>query len=1627
MRCNHRRNLNRESPRQRAVLFPRAEIASQGRLAMTKYSDLLRALTIFIPILNLFPLFCAIELAIIPLSLVPPKSPIMLPEPFSVLFDNDDSAAERARLLEIVSAANGSETRDELAAYCFDTLNDLIPFHAAFILGIEMETRRVALEQTRRVPPQVAHELRALEMPPEFFAALDQLDAFALLIERVGSILNAYQFSAPLYASLRAGRMVVGLLVLAGDPHPEAQTEWKHGDARQDFLNRVGAHIGIAFQRIAAQEKTRQILEHRNRELQLLHELAARLNNTIGKQDALNAGLDLILALTRADAIGIVLIHEAEGYYDLVAHHGLEPELQQAYATAPFDRAIYQSGFDPEVTWNLIEYLILTRRTLTTEQLLAMPRFDMQPIFAMGYQSLIVFPVRFDTQVYAVVVIGSKKFEQFDDHAIELVEHISAQLGLTLHNQQVVTDLVRQVQQMETIVRTGRMLHYAPRAAEGLPRVIDQIRVTLNASYVVLHLVREDHFEIVTASDAREMRRTFPIAAYEKRLLDSEQPLIVSDSHAAHVDAEQRAILDQLNMRAVFGVRLYAQQQPLGLLFVNQDAPREWRAEDARLIHAFAQQIAYALENKRLLDEIQRQVRELEALAHAGRLISAAVFPDDALQAITKEIAQVFPADYVSFHLREGEFLHLIAESQATRAARTLPILRYQNRILEELDTVCVMDRERDAAHPRQREMLARHDIVADLGVPLVAVQKALGILYICQRRAHVWSEDEIRLAQTFAQQIASALTNARLLRESQLQVRELHVLQRSARLIAMSRSPETALPHAASELRGLLKADYVGFHLIEGDHLRALTEPNHCWANERYPIQPYHQAVLQHFQKIIVHDRGENARDATHRANLERYGAVADLGVPLVARNKALGNLFVSQYTARRWQDSEVRLIETYAQQIAGVLDNVQLLNEREARLHALAKLAEFNEIAVTLPDEQAIVEWALTAGKELIAADMISLVMVKGDQLMAARNSTNELYPLQPPPMTNLVRQVLASKEPFVMDIQHPYAFEEDARRRIEYYNIQAMLLVAIATAHENIGLLAFSYTSPHLFSTEEKQLAQTAANQLAMAFANARLLRAQSAQIENLTRHSEFSLWCGTLHDSARLQQLAVERIGAMLGAQAGSIRLVCDDSLSAGASFGYQDPAARNHKIPINAYLQRVLDQRKPYTIEDLRAAPDAPAHWIERHVREGFCALLMLPMIAENKIMGILTLFHEHARAWDEAEIQFAEALANTLALALSNTQQMETAAHKSEELQVTMDSVFSGVCTTNAEGVILSWSRRAHELTGMSEAEMVDKRWDVDGPRVGEARHADHLILEAMADNQVRFSIAPRYFRHPNGSELVLRQVVTPLRDRAGQVRGAVLAFWDRGQEQEGERAKIDFINEVAHELGNKLGAVMLAARQAQRAGISEKRRAEFVQVIADTADDIEIFHQRFTNFQHERVREEIEETEINLRAALQERIRRARAAKTGHRFRVLGDFDFVRADVHRLDVVLENLLNNAVKYAPPRSVITLRARGPSPGELVLTIHNRGPEIPLQLQLHLFERWQRGNSDKPGSGLGLWLVRTKLREMGGDISVTSSARHGTTFTITLKRHVLTLPASDAVTDNPKRSVTTEEG
>ncbi len=136
----------------------------------------------------------------------------------------------------------------------------------------------------------------------------------------------------------------------------------------------------------------------------------------------------------------------------------------------------------------------------------------------------------------------------------------------------------------------------------------------------------------------------------------------------------------------------------------------------------------------------------------------------------------------------------------------------------------------------------------------------------------------------------------------------------------------------------------------------------------------------------------------------------------------------------------------------------------------------------------------------------------------------------------------------------------------------------------------------------------------------------------------------------------------------------------------------------------------------------------------------------------------------------------------------------------------------------------------------------------------------------------------------------------------------------------------------------------------------------------------------------------------------------RVRAADKNMRIDAPADDEilFAQGDFRRILQIMVNLIGNAVRYAPPGSVIWVRPE--QEGDLAaIVVADQGKGIPAEAHEHIFEKFARLDKNEPGgTGLGLYISRRLARAMGGDISVDSAPGQGARFVLTLTRDAGTM-------------------
>lgn len=259
--------------------------------------------------------------------------------------------------------------------------------------------------------------------------------------------------------------------------------------------------------------------------------------------------------------------------------------------------------------------------------------------------------------------------------------------------------------------------------------------------------------------------------------------------------------------------------------------------------------------------------------------------------------------------------------------------------------------------------------------------------------------------------------------------------------------------------------------------------------------------------------------------------------------------------------------------------------------------------------------------------------------------------------------------------------------------------------------------------------------------------------------------------------------------------------------------------------------------------------------------------------------------------------------------------------------------------------------------------------------------------------------------------------LVTPLAPAGddGAPGGAVAVFHDVTGFRELEDLKTRFVGDVSHELRTPLTSIKGMAETLRAGAVDDAGvRDRFLGTIEAEADRLTaLVNDLLVLTRADSHMLELQRDQVDLVALARESAERLMPQATGRRVRVDVEADgpvLARVDPYRIQQVLVNLLDNAVRYSPAGDTVTVTV-APAPGGRVrVSVRDRGPGIPPAAQPHIFERFTRADESRSsaassgrGAGLGLSIAKALVEAHGGHIGLESAVGEGTTVSFTLPR------------------------
>jgi signal transduction histidine kinase/putative methionine-R-sulfoxide reductase with GAF domain len=832
------------------------------------------------------------------------------------------------------------------------------------------------------------------------------------------------------------------------------------------------------------------------------------------------------------------------------------------------------------------------------------------------------------------------------------------------------------------------------------------------------------------------------------------------------------------------------------------------------------------------------------------------------------------------------------------------------------------------------------------LAVPLLQGDEAIGALHVYRLEVRPFTDREIALLETFADQAVIAIENARLfseleqrnsqLQESHRQVTEALEQQTATAevLRVIASSPTDAQPVLDTLLQSAVRLSHSARALLllrDGDQAEYVAvygvgEQDYS-IGERRPLTPDTQTGRAILERRVIHipDRSDPALLAAY-PGWQITLPIATLVVPLLRDGGAIGALALSRDRAVPFSPREIALVESFGDQAVIAIENARLFEELEQRTAQFARsvdelraLGAVSEAVSSSLDVREVLATILSHAVRLSGADGGNVT-----ELDAAADEfvSRATYGLPDDVLASIERtrlrrdsdsragQAARSGVPFhVPDLASAAAaaFGPEAPSvALHSAGFRSMIFVPLVREQHVVGMLVIHRKTPGEFPQPVVDLLQTLARQSVIAIENARLfeqLERRNAELgeslEQQTATAEvLRIIAGSPTRLEPVLKAVAENAAKVCGSEDAHVRLLDNDHLRLVAAHGTVIGPEIGHLLPAGPGTVggRSMIERQPVHLPDLAAQRDQfPDTW-RLSARFGFQAIVGAPLLLEGEAIGNIVLRRTEPGPFTDTQIRQLQTFADQAVVAIQNARLFEEIEEKSRALEVASQHKSQFLANMSHElrtplNAIIGYSEMLQE----EAEELGEETFLPDLRRINAAgKHLLGLINDILDLSKIEAGRMDLFVEAFDVDRLVrdVEAIVQPLMDKNGNT------------------------------------------------------------LVVDCPDDVGSMH----------------------------------------------------ADQTKLRQTLFNLLSNAAKFTE-RGTITLTAQREADEWVTFAITDTGIGMTEEQLDRLFESFSQAEastrSKYGGTGLGLAISRHFCRLMGGDLTVESEYGQGSTFTVRL--------------------------
>jgi PAS domain S-box-containing protein len=564
-------------------------------------------------------------------------------------------------------------------------------------------------------------------------------------------------------------------------------------------------------------------------------------------------------------------------------------------------------------------------------------------------------------------------------------------------------------------------------------------------------------------------------------------------------------------------------------------------------------------------------------------------------------------------------------------------------------------------------------------------------------------------------------------------------------------------------------------------------------------------------------------------------------------------------------------------------------------------------------------------------------------------------------------------------------------DARFDTAWSDVPFRSLLAIPVRGEQAELVVVFFEQAHTFSGEDLELARRVAGAARGAIERSRLFEAERTARSLSQQLARTGSLLATNLDPDAVLGTVVAEAAKLLRADSAALMTLDDRDVVVAAAVGDGADELIGARSPAAASASGdVIRSRAPAVHED--AAKHADVFEGDVFLAAGHTSYLGVPLTApDGGLHGVLSVYDRSPRVWREEEVQALLALAANAAAALTNAELYQRVALEREQSVAILANIADGIVAVDRDGHVVLWNRAAEEITGVPTSEAVGRTpaQVLQRELESELGGTNRLVAIKRGEDDVWLSLSE-----------------TVMRDPAGAVAGRIFAFRDISAEHELEQMKSDFVSTVSVALRTPLTSIYGFAQTLLREDVTftESERRTFLDFIARESAGLTTIVDALLNaarLDRGDLSVSLEPTDVV--EVVESVVGSAGESANGNGHRFVAEVDSsagrAQADPDKLRQVLDQLIENAVKYSPGGGTVTVSVERRADA-IEIAVADEGVGIAAGDVDRIFSKFTKVASG-PGTGLGLFIARGLVREMGGRMWVESTEGVGARFVFAL--------------------------